>query len=254
MPGFNDYFPEATPPMNRTFVQIPVAATAVSAAVAACAAVGVVFMVPHPAWRELSGVIVPVVALVFTAILLSVAKGLLERGTEYGRAAAQVDETTGLPSKRIAEHVLAAEFNAGERGRDFAIVLFRIEKFARFRVKHGPDAAERLMILVGRVFKRRTRGMHLSTRVDDNGTFLTVLSGHNAGGARIFAQRVLKDLSALEVADETQAVSAGVAVFESNMKSPNQLLAAAQAALAQAEKTGGTIVAAGEAEPVVAVR
>lgn len=232
--------------MSRSISYIPIAATATTAAIAACAAVGVVFLVPNPGWRELSGIVVPVVALLFTSLLLTVGKTLLEQGTENGRTAAQVDEGTGLPSDRVAEHVLSAEFAAAERGRPLTIVLFRIDKFRRFGSMHGPDATARLLVLAGRVFKRRTRGMNLSTRQDQNGTFMSILSGQDVVGARVFASRVQKDLASLEVAGETLKVFAGIATFDPGMTSPMQLVFAAEKALLEAERTGSAMVVTGD--------
>lgn len=231
--------------MSRT-VQFPIVATMTTSAIAACAAVGVVFLVPSPGWRELAGVVVPIVALLFASVLFSLEKDLIERGTNYGKATAQIDPLSDLPSEPVAEQLLALQFAAAERGRELTVVMCRFNDFRRFGALNGSAAADRLLMLAGRVFKRRTRGMNLSARYDYNGTFMTVISGP-VTGARVFAQRVQKDLTALEVAGQPQVVSVGIAAFEPGMSSPLQLVIAAEKAL-QASAESGRIVVAGECE------
>jgi GGDEF domain-containing protein len=84
--------------------------------------------------------------------------------------------------------------------------------------------------------------MNLSARHDDNGTFVTILSGQSPAGARIFAERVQKDLQALEVAGRAQRVSIGIAAFDMHTSSPGQLVLLAEKALRSAEQAGASIV------------
>jgi PleD family two-component response regulator len=58
-------------------------------------------------------------------------------------------------------------------------------------------------------------------------------------GANVYAKRVQKDLASLEVAGETQNVSVGIATFDHNMHSTQDLLAAAHRALVTARSHGG---------------
>lgn len=225
----------------------PIAATAVTAAIGACAAVGLTFMVPDPFWRDRSDVTVPLLAAAITFVLMFIERNFHQRGHEQGVTKAYIDTRTGLPTPRVANQTLASEFAAAERGRDIAIVLFSFDQYSRFASKHGPTAASRLLLSVGRVLKRRTRGMNLSARYSDEGVFISILSGVPLAGAAVYAKRVQKDLASLEVAGEAQSVSVGIAQFEHNMNSPQDLLAAAHRALISARSNGGNkIVVDGE--------
>ncbi|MEX2281190.1 MAG: diguanylate cyclase [Gemmatimonadota bacterium] len=232
--------------MNRAIPHFAAGTTATNASIAGLAAVGLVFLVPSPQWRELASVTVPGVALLLVIALQLLHQHLTDYSTAQARAAAQVDSITGLPALPVAELVLSTEFAAAERGRELTIMLCRIDAFHRFRAAHGVEAAERLLALSGRVFNRRTRGMNLSARYDDNGTFVTILSGQTTRGARIFAERVQKDLMALEVADDPQSVSIGITTFEPHIGSPGELLRAVEKAVRDAEQIGATIVVQGE--------
>ena len=240
--------------MNRTIQHSPAGTTATNASIAGLAAVGLVFLVPGAQWRELASVTVPVVAVILVIAMHSLHQHLSEYSTAQARAMAQVDGITGLPALPVAELVLSTEFAAAERGRELTILLCRFDGFPRFRGVHGVDAADRLMGLAGRVLKRRTRGMNLSARYDDRGTFISILSGQTERGARIFAERVQKDLMALEVANDRQTVSVGITGFQPHFGSVAEMLQAVEKALRDAEHIGGTIVVQGEGGSVTAAR
>lgn len=221
----------------------PIAATAVTAAIGACAAVGLTFMVPDPSWQERSGVTIPLLAAVITFVLMFIERHFQERGHAQGMTKAYIDTKTGLPTLRVAHQTLVSEFAAAERGRDIAVVLFSYDQYTRFASKHGATASSRLMLSVGRVLKRRTRGMNLSARYSDEGVFMSILSGVPLAGVAVFAKRVQKDLASLEVAGEAQSVSVGIAPFEPTMRSSDDLLAAAHRALISARSSGTNRIA-----------
>jgi diguanylate cyclase (GGDEF)-like protein len=200
-------------------------------------------MVPDPFWRERSDVTVPLLAAAITFVLMFIERNFQQRGHQQGVTKAYIDTKTGLPTPRVAQQTLAAEFAAAERGRDIAVVLFSYDQYSRFASKHGATAASRLLLSVGRVLKRRTRGMNLSSRYSDDGVFMSILSGVPLAGAATYAKRVQKDLASLEVAGEAQSVSVGIAQFEHNMNSPQDLLAAAHRALISARSNGGNKIA-----------
>jgi diguanylate cyclase (GGDEF)-like protein len=225
--------------VKQYLAPFPIAATAATAAVGACAAVGLTFLVPDPFLRERSNVTVPALAAVLTFMLMFIERYFHQIGHEQGVTKAYVDASTGLPTLRVAHQTLNSEFAAAERGRDVAVVLFSFDQFSRFSSRHGSDATSRLLLSVGRVLKRRTRGMNMSARYSHDGVFISILSGIELAGAGIYAKRVQKDLASLEVAGEAQSVSVGIATFDHNMHSTQDLLAAAHRALVNARSSGG---------------
>ena len=96
--------------------------------------------------------------------------------------------------------------------------------------------------------------MNLSASYDDRGTFISILSGQTPRGARIFAERVQKDLMALEVENDRQTVSIGITEFQPHFGSVAEMLQAVEKALRDAEHIGGTIVVQGEGSSVTAAR
>lgn len=243
------------PTLKQTAQSFPFAATATTAAIAACAAIGLTFLAPNAGLREYSAISIPAIAIALTSVLIVIERHFHERGQRQGIANAQVDLNTGLPSRPVAELVLASEFSAAERGRTLSIVLFSIDHYHRFASQHGEDAAHRLLFSVGRILRKRTRGMNLSARYAGEGVFLSILSGEAAAGAATFAARVRKDLTSIQVEGEVQVVSAGIAEFDPDMHSPRDLVAAAQRALAAAQREGNRIVIDGQVDrPSASVR
>src|SRR5688572_8346530 len=89
--------------VKQYLTQYPIAETAATAAIGACAAVGLTFLVPDPTWREHSGLTVPLLATALTFVLMFIERHFQERGHRMGANQAYVDSTTGLPSPRVAQ-------------------------------------------------------------------------------------------------------------------------------------------------------
>jgi response regulator RpfG family c-di-GMP phosphodiesterase len=68
--------------------------------------------------------------------------------------------------------------------------------------------------------------------------FLCVLAGSDAEGAMVFADRVRTALQSRSIGGESLTVSGGVAVYHASMRSPDELLVAADHALYQAKREG----------------
>jgi len=215
--------------------------TLITAANAACAMIGWTFLVVGPTGgNALSlAIVIPVGAALLTSLLLLVERHLVQRARDEFVQAMKVDSATSLPSSYLAEHVLATEFNAAQRGRPFSVVLLEVDDFQRF----GLALREQLLLLAGRVLKRRMRGMNTSARYGaGEARFVCVLSNVPLEGACVFVKRVLKDLAGIPSADRPVKMSVGIAPFHVSMESPNAMLAAADRALAKAKQEGGNRV------------
>src|SRR5688572_11856596 len=105
----NSGHPPGTPPrakqtkMNRTMPHVAAGTTATNASIAGLAAIGLVYLVPSPVWRELATITVPSVAVVLVIALHLLHQYLTDCSTAEARAAAQVDPITGLPALPVAE-------------------------------------------------------------------------------------------------------------------------------------------------------
>jgi len=130
-----------------------------------------------------------------------------------------------------ARHFIEREFAAAQRGRALAVVMFGFPDLDRLSAEVGRSAAEDAVVEFGRILQRMTRRMNLSARcgwrVD---AFLSVLSDADSAAAHKFVQRVRE--AAANAATLINASRVGVAVFQPHMRSPEELVSAAEDALA----------------------
>lgn len=216
----------------------PIVDAAFFAAVGVCAAVGV--------WSgfadqvPLGGrIVIPVVWLALTAVLLMTRKTAVRGSFEAGIARAHVDPVTRLPSPAMAKRLLDIEFAAAERGRPLTVVIFSIDEFARLAGKYGEAETKRLLVGAGAILKKRTRGMNVSARFDENGTFISVLGSISSSGAANFGAKVCKDLRVLRFGSEPIRISSIVCAYNPVMQSADELLTKAQQTLTDARRKGG---------------
>ena len=190
--------------------------------------------------------LIPAVALVMAGLLV-LYSWARNQGYQEGIASAQVDPATRLMSASMARQLLAIEFSAAERGRPLTIVLFNVDNFPRLAAMEGGAARDRLLLMLGAVLRRRTRGMHVSSRLGDGGTFLSVLGGSETRGAATFVARVRKDMSTIGIGSAPLVVSVSVVAYRPEMHSVEEMLSEAHGTLAEARARGGNqIVVSGE--------
>ena len=206
--------------------------TALSILIALFAGVGIWFIVDPVLWFQ-GWLVIPVATAIVALISLSMLRTLSHNAYQAGLAAAQTDNATRLPSHTIARQLMQREFAAAERGRDFSIALFTFDHLPRLAAAR-PHEASRVLLSMGTILKRRTRGMNLSARMSDGYTFISVLGGVDEFGARKFADKVTKDLVGLLVGGQPIPVRTSVAGFEPEMLSVDDLLAKARGSLSEA--------------------
>jgi len=152
-------------------------------------------------------------------------------------ALALTDLLTHLPNRRHARVFLENEFAAAERGRQLAVVLFDLDSFKAYNDRYGHQAGDEALTVFAGILAQNTRRMNLSSRFGGE-EFLSVLAGTDVEGALVFAERVRATLRAIKLPRGALTVSAGVASFHKTMRSPDELLAAADHALYQAKREG----------------
>jgi putative two-component system response regulator len=152
-------------------------------------------------------------------------------------ALALTDLLTHLPNRRHARIFLENEFAAAARGRPLCVVLFDLDSFKIYNDRYGHQAGDDALTAFADILSQTTRKMNLSSRFGGE-EFLSVMAGTGVDGALVFAERVRARLKATRLARGSLTVSAGVACFDKTMRSPDELLAAADHALYQAKREG----------------
>jgi diguanylate cyclase (GGDEF)-like protein len=152
-------------------------------------------------------------------------------------ALALTDLLTHLPNRRHARVFLENEYAAAERGRLLCVVLFDLDSFKAYNDRYGHQAGDEALTIFAGILSQNTRRMNLSSRFGGE-EFLSVLASTDVEGALVFAERVRATLRAVKLPRGSLTVSAGVATFHKTMRSPDELLAAADHALYQAKREG----------------
>ena len=193
--------------------------------------------------------------VLFTGIALGVGlvTELLHRAREEAAELALTDELTGLPNRRYARLFLDKEFEAARRGRALTVVLFDLDRFKDYNDTYGHAAGDEALRTFGHTLGGTTRKMNLSARFGGE-EFLSVVSSAEIAGAMVFAERVRNTLALQQPPQGHLTVSAGMAVYEPGMKSPDELVAAADRALYLAKAAGRDCIRVAEPTPAIHAR
>ena len=150
---------------------------------------------------------------------------------EEVKALSLTDPLTGLANRRQIEIVLAREFAAAERGRRLFAVLFDLDDFKRYNDRWGHLAGDEALRLIGGILRSETRAMNLAGRFGGD-EFLALLTDADWPGVRGFVDRIIERFDQ-EMAGlgRTLTLSAGMAAYTRGMRTPLELLAAADRAL-----------------------
>lgn len=182
-----------------------------------------------------------VVAYLGIALGIGWVSELLHMEREEASDLAFTDILTHLPNRRHARAFLENDFAAAERGRLLSVVLFDLDHFKEYNDEYGHPAGDQALKAFADILTRTTRRMNLSARFGGE-EFLSVLAGSDAEGAMVFAERIRSGLRGRALGSRPLTVSAGVATYHRSMRSPDELLAAADHALYQAKRAGRNCV------------
>ena len=153
---------------------------------------------------------------------------------------ARVDELTGLLNRRSLDEMLTSEVGRHSRyGGVFSIIILDLDSFKAFNDNHGHLAGDRLLRHVGSVLKSTIRTADQAFRYGGD-EFAVLLAHTTTDNAYEVAERIRSRLAS-EVEAEYAPVTAslGLASWPINGISANEVIAAADAALYHAKRSGG---------------
>lgn len=157
------------------------------------------------------------------------------------------DPLSGVYNVRHFEEQVRREIDLSQREhREFALVAIRIDRYAEVAAgPKGSKASARILQAVGRLLRSNTRAMDAPCRLGED-RFAVVLSGIGLATAHARMESVRRQCEAqivmVEGAEVRFTVSMGVASFPHTSQTRDELLAAAEEALAQAEARGSNCV------------
>jgi diguanylate cyclase (GGDEF)-like protein len=153
------------------------------------------------------------------------------------------DSLTGLLELGPFMHALGNELGrAGRYGRPVVVIRLDIDNFEALNIQHGRMAGDRVLQAAGQAIVSQTRVQDMVCRVAGD-QFALLLPETDAAGGAVCGERILAVLERLQAEGIAGLrASAGVAPFERGQNG-ERLLAAAGAALRQAQEEGGGRVA-----------
>ena len=156
--------------------------------------------------------------------------------SEWFERLAHTDPLTGLANSRTFARVLELELaRAGRQGSEVSVAIFDVDDFAALNAEHGHETGDDILRSVASVLAESVRLVDTVGRY--GGDEFVIVAPGSAG--TLVARRVLDGIGGLEpVGGRQVTVSAGVARFPVDGTTSDDLLAAADAALARARAAG----------------
>jgi diguanylate cyclase (GGDEF)-like protein len=158
------------------------------------------------------------------------------------------DALTGVPMRRIVLERLAIEAAESQRyTHPVAVVLIDVDGFTQLNHDHGLAVGDAVLRELALRLRLRMRAADALGRVGGD-SFMAILPHTDERGAAVFADALRRRLIARPIPTEagelTVAISIGVAFMRPGMSlTPDDLLAAADEALASARAAGGNRIA-----------
>jgi diguanylate cyclase (GGDEF)-like protein len=172
---------------------------------------------------------------------------LITERSEWFERLAHTDPLTGLANQRTLARVLELELaRAGRQGGEVSVALFDVDDFVATNEAAGHEAGDDLLRAVAAVVSESVRLVDTVARFGGD-EFVLVAPG--PAGITV-ARRVLAGVAALpDVGGRRPSVSAGVARFPADGTTADELIDAAQRALASARDSGTGKLAEATAQP-----
>jgi diguanylate cyclase (GGDEF)-like protein len=155
---------------------------------------------------------------------------------------AQTDSLTNLANRRALDERLDVEVDHARRlGTNVAFVIADIDDFKSINDSYGHQTGDDVLRRVGRAFAEAVRELDLPGRYGGE-EFAIVLPGTNLSGARALSEKIRRNLEELLVTTPDGSpfqvtASFGAACFPAQ-SGVEELVAAADAALYEAKRTG----------------
>ena len=156
------------------------------------------------------------------------------------------DGATGLYQRVHFDDQLRREVDLSSREhREFALVAIALDPLDDAVRALGPEARKRVLEALGRLLRSNTRAMDASCRLDED-RFAVLLSGVGLATAHARMEGLRRQCATQIVVLEGRnigfTVSMGVASFPHTSGTQDELVSAADLALAEAQKRGGNHV------------
>jgi diguanylate cyclase (GGDEF)-like protein/PAS domain S-box-containing protein len=158
------------------------------------------------------------------------------------------DPLTSLFNRRFMEETLEREMHrAARKGRSVALVMLDLDHFKQFNDTFGHQAGDLLLREVATVLQARVRKGDVACRYGGE-EFALIISEADANGARACVDQIRDEIRQMDIHQRGRALgpitlSAGIAVFPEDARTPEELVRAADQALYRAKSEGRNRIA-----------
>jgi diguanylate cyclase (GGDEF)-like protein len=199
------------------------------------------FAGPLPGGEILAGV-QPFADLAAVAVERALALAMGSERAEWFDRLANIDQLTGLANRRTVDRLLEMEVaRAGRQGAALSIALFQVDRFEEIQRTGGNAAGDDALRRVAQILAESVRLVDTVARYAGD-QFMLLAPGPDG---LIVTERLVRGIAALPPAkDGAITVSAGIASFPMDGRTPEELLAVAERATQSASKAGGGRVVA----------
>ena len=172
----------------------------------------------------------------------------LEVANDRLRRLALRDTLTGLLDRPGFETALRAELaREGRHAGSFAVLAMDLDRLKRLNTRLGRSVGDTVIQLLAEALARNIRESDTAARVDGD-EFAVILPDTDTAGARVVAERIIADFGqsvTRTVAGSTKISTAfGIAVYPSDGRESDDLLAAADERIAAMRRRTGASVGA----------
>ena len=185
----------------------------------------------------------PLADLAAVAVERALAVSLGSERAEWFDRLAHTDQLTGLANRRTVDRLLELEVaRAGRQGVALSVALFEVDHFEEIQRAGGNAAGDETLRRVAQVLAESVRLVDTVARYAAD-QFMLIAPGPDG---LIVTERLVRGIAALEpVEGKPIAVSAGIASFPLDGRTPEELLDVAGRAMESASEAGGCRVVAG---------
>ncbi len=185
----------------------------------------------------------PLADLAAVAVERALTLSLGSERAEWFDRLAHIDLLTGLANRRTVESLMELEVaRAGRQGAAMSVALFSIDQFDEIQRTGGSAAADDVLRRVAQVLSESVRLVDTVGRYGAD-EFLLLAPGPDG---MVATERLVAGVNALPAVDGRKiGVSAGMANFPLDGRTPDELVEVASRAMKKARKGGGGRVIAG---------
>ena len=194
------------------------------------------FAGPLPKAEVLSGA-EPLADLAAVAVERALALSLGSERAEWFDRLAHTDPLTGLANRRTLDRMLELEVaRAGRQGVPLSIAILEIDRFSDIQKAGGNAAGDEALRRVAQILAESVRLVDTVARFG-NEQFILVAPGPDG---LVVTERLVRGIAAMPTVDgEAISVSAGIAGFPLDGRTPDELLVVAEKAMDMARQAGG---------------